>query len=265
MPANPQCPFLITLSPAKRFHEIKAATATASSSSFTLPHFMPQADTLAADLQKLSANDISQLMDISDAIATLNHQRYQDYQPLQHTAYPAGYLFAGDAYKTLDMASFSDEAINRCQTSLFILSGLYGLLRPLDLIQPYRLEMGSRTKSYLGSDLYAYWGNQLADHVNQHASKYALTHHINLASSEYAKALPKHAIDIPTIDIVFGEPKGQDFKVVGIKAKKARGLMTRYILTQPCKTLEDIRAFSDGYSLSTHHSTSTRLVFIATA
>ena len=111
-------------------------------------------------------------MDISDAILYIESSTYQDYQPQQHTL-PSWLPFCWRCLQTLDMASFSDEAINRCQTSLFILSGLYGLLEPLDLIQPYRLEMGSRTKSYLGSDLYAYWGNQLADHVNQHVSNYA--------------------------------------------------------------------------------------------
>ena len=254
-------PFLITLSPAKKFHPIDMADRTTA----TTPLFIEMADALADNLKRMSISDLQKIMDISTSIAELNHQRYQTYHPHQVSqGYPAALLFAGDAYKTLDYSTLTP--IQRCtsQDCLFILSGLYGLLRPLDMIQPYRLEMGSRVKPFLGHDLYAYWRNTLTSWLNKYIEKHAFQTHIDLASVEYGKVLDYDHLSIPTTRIVFADQHGSKYRIVGIKAKRARGLMARFVITNSCQSLDDIRQFNHGYCYSEEHSSDEQLVFLST-
>ena len=254
-------PFLITLSPAKKFHSIDMADLTTATS----PLFIEMADALADNLKRMSISDLQKIMDISTSIAELNHQRYQTYHPHQVSqGYPAAALFAGDAYKTLDYSTFTPTQRRTSQDCLFILSGLYGLLRPQDMIQPYRLEMGSRVKPFLGHDLYAYWRSTLTAWLNQHIAQHAFQMHIDLASVEYGKALDHDRLSIPTIRIVFADEQASQYRVVGIKAKRARGLMARFLITHSCQSVDDIRQFNHGYAYSEMHSDNTQMVFLST-
>ena len=250
--------FIITMSPAKKF----ASSFEKPSIETSEPHFIRAADDLADKLRKLSKEDLQKTMSISDAIAELNHQRYQSYQDKFKYGDPCGLLFAGDAYKSLELASFSPEALTRAQSSLFIISGLYGLLRPLDKIQPYRLEMGSRIKSFLGFSLPEYWRKLLTDHINTIAESEGKTHHLNLASQEYSQSIDKQRLTIPSVNFVFATPNPNGYKIIGIKAKKARGTMIRFLLTKPAVSLDDIRSFKQGYAYSEAHSTEDTYVFL---
>ena len=254
-------PFLITLSPAKKFHPI----ASAHGAPFSSPQFLSQADVLASKLKNLSASELAKTMDISEAIADLNYQRYQDYQVNQSdNGYPACCLFAGDAFKTFDFDSLTVNQQSIAQSHLVILSGLYGFLRPLDLIQPYRLEMGSRVRPYLGHDLYEFWRSQLTQSLTSYINDHAITTHINLASQEYAKVIDQSQLPCPTIRITFADSHETGFRVVGIKAKRARGLMARHIITTQPKSIEDLKQFNNGYTHSEAHSTQGEIVFLST-
>ena len=255
-------PFLITLSPAKKFHPI----ASARGAPFSSPQFLSQADVLASNLKKLSASELAKTMEISEAIADLNYQRYQDYQLNQSdTGYPACSLFAGDAFKTLDFDSLKANQQSIAQSHLVILSGLYGFLRPLDLIQPYRLEMGSRVRPYLGHDLYEFWRSQLTQSLSSYINDHAITTHINLASQEYAKVIDQSELPCPTIRITFADSHESGYRVIGIKAKRARGLMARYIMMTQPKSLKELKQFNTGYTHSKAHSSDGEIVFLSNA
>ncbi|MEC8881930.1 MAG: YaaA family protein [Pseudomonadota bacterium] len=250
--------FIITMSPAKKF----ASSFDTPSIDMSQPHFLSLADELADKLRKLSKEDLQKTMSISDAIASLNHLRYQSYQDKFKHGDPCGLLFAGDAFKSLELASFSTEDLTRAQSSLFIISGLYGLLRPLDKIQPYRLEMGCKIKSFLGFSLPEYWQKTLTDHINTIANSEGKTHHLNLASQEYSQSIDQHRLSIPSINFVFATPNPNGYKIIGIKAKKARGAMIRFLLTKPAVSLNEIRSFAQGYTYSKSHSTDDTYVFL---
>ena len=255
----PHAPFLITLSPAKRFHD----DLPACDIPFTQPLFLSTADQIAASLKTLRAEDLKTMMSISDTIANLNVQRFQSYQAnAKGLGTPAAYLFAGDAYRSLEFQSLQKDDVLYAQDCLMLLSGLYGLLRPLDLIQPYRLEMGCNTQSVLNSSLYQLWQQTLVHFLSQHCKAQSMLYHLNLASSEYAKAIPASELSIPTIDLVFATRQGHSYKVIGIKAKKARGTMARYLITHRIQTLDQVQAFQQGYTFSQQHSTYSRFVFL---
>ena len=255
-------PFLITLSPAKKFHALDFQTHHSHSA----PIFLDKADMLASKLKNLSAIELAETMDISPAIAKLNYTRYQSYQPHQTSqGYPACSLFAGDAFKTLDFCSFSPHEKDNAQTHLVILSGLYGFLRPLDLIQPYRLEMGSRLRQFLKHDLYDYWRTDLTQWLSNYIAEHAIHYHINLASQEYAKVIDTSLLPCPTLNIIFADSSDTGYRVIGIKAKRARGLMARFILTQAPQTISDLKSFNVGYQFSEAHSNERQFVFISTA
>lgn len=248
----------IIISPAKSLDfETKAPTTL-----HTKPKFIEQSIQLNKKLKTLSPKQIAELMKISDNLAALNYERNQSWQPnfTLDNAKQAVFSFTGEVYRGLNINSISEEKIPVLQDKLRTLSGLYGLLNPLDLIQPYRLEMGTKLKVKQFENLYKFWGNLLADELNSELKEGELL--VNLASAEYFKAVPKKALKTPMITPVFKELKGDVYKIVAVYAKKARGLMARYLIDTNAETLEDLKAFNiDNYRFSEKLSTETELVF----
>lgn len=248
----------IIISPAKSL-DFKNNAPT---SLHTQPRFLAQSEKLNKTLKALSAKELSALMKISDDLGRLNYQRNQDWQPkftLQN-AKQAVYAFTGEVYRGLDVHSLAEEKIPALQEKLRILSGLYGVLKPLDLIQPYRLEMGTKLKVENAENLYKFWADDLVTSLNSEMKKDELF--VNLASAEYFKAIPKKLLKVPIITPVFKELKGDTYKIVAVYAKKARGLMVRYILDNNIETIEGLKGFNtDGYGFTESLSNKNELVF----
>ena len=201
-------------------------------------------------------------MKISPALADLNYERNQKWhQPFSlENSKQAIYAFTGEVFKGIDVNSLAEEKIPLLQSRLRILSGLYGLLKPLDLIQPYRLEMGTKLNVGEVNNLYKFWDSSLADSLNQEMSEGDLL--INLASTEYFKAVPKKVLKNPMITPVFKEFKSGDYKIVMTYAKRARGLMVRYIIENNINTLEELKGFNtEGYLYTESLSSVSELVF----
>jgi len=251
----------IIISPAKSLDfESKAATRL-----YTQPSFIEDSIKLHKKLKTLSRNKLGDLMKISPALADLNYDRNQNWQPpfSLENAKQAVYAFTGEVFRGIDIESLPEEKISVVQDRLRILSGLYGLLKPLDLIQPYRLEMGTRIKVGKTENLYKFWGNTIANALNEELKDDDLL--INLASSEYFKAVPLKALKalkVPMITPVFKELKNGDYKIVMTYAKKARGFMVRYMIDNDVTTLDELKGFNtEGYGFSETLSTETELVF----
>jgi len=248
----------IIISPAKSLDfENKATTDV-----YTQPRFLEQSEKLNKKLKTLSRKKLSELMKISDDLASLNYDRNQDWQPpfSLDNAKQAVFAFTGEVYRGIDANSISEDKIPVLQDKLRILSGLYGLLKPLDLIQPYRLEMGTKLKVGRKENLYKFWDTTLAESLNEELRDGELL--INLASTEYFKALPKKALKVPMITPVFKDFKNGQYKTIMTFAKKARGLMVRYIIDNNVETLEELKGFDvEGYGFSEEMSTETELVF----
>ncbi|MDE1207518.1 peroxide stress protein YaaA [Tenacibaculum larymnensis] len=248
----------IIISPAKSLDfENKATTDV-----YTQPRFLEQSEKLNKKLKTLSRKKLSELMKISDDLASLNYDRNQDWQPpfSLDNAKQAVFAFTGEVYRGIDANSISEDKIPVLQDKLRILSGLYGLLKPLDLIQPYRLEMGTKLKVGRRENLYKFWDTTLAESLNEELQDGELL--INLASTEYFKALPKKALKVPMITPVFKDFKNGQYKTIMTFAKKARGLMVRYIIDNNVETLEELKGFDvEGYGFSEEMSTETELVF----
>lgn len=248
----------IIISPAKSLDfESKATTDV-----YTQPRFLEQSEKLNKKLKTLSRKKLSELMKISDDLASLNYDRNQDWQPpfSIDNAKQAVFAFTGEVYRGIDANSISEDKIPVLQDKLRILSGLYGLLKPLDLIQPYRLEMGTKLKVGRRENLYKFWDTTLAESLNEELEDGELL--INLASTEYFKALPKKALKVPMITPVFKDFKNGQYKTIMTFAKKARGLMVRYIIDNNIETLEELKGFNvEGYGFSEEMSTETELVF----
>lgn len=248
----------IVLSPAKSLDfESKALTSL-----HTQPAFLNSSEQLNTRLRELSAEDISKLMKISDDLGRLNNQRNEEWElPFSiNNAKQAVYSFTGDVYKGLEIATLSKEKIPVLQNTLRILSGLYGILKPLDLIQPYRLEMGTKLTVASYKNLCEFWGNQITEYLNNEMEDDELF--INLASNEYFKVIKQKELKVPVITPVFKELKGDKYKIVAFYAKRARGLMARYIIDNNCKTIEDLKGFNlDNYRFTENLSSETELVF----
>lgn len=231
----------------------------------TLPFFSSQIQTLAAHMKTLSRSDLETLMNISPKLSALNHQRYQDFAgnfTLENSK-QALLAFKGDVYQGILVDEYSDEDFNFAQNHLRILSGLYGLLRPLDLIQPYRLEMGTRLSGPWGNTLYHFWDNQITEHLDHDikASKGAPLL-VNLASNEYVKAVRASTLKADMLNIVFKENKAGTLKVIGIHAKRARGLMVDFIIRNRIDDPENLKDFSgNGYGYSPELSDEKEWVF----
>lgn len=251
---------LVVLSPAKTLDFETPAPFPA----FSQPDLLAESQLLIKHCQQLSMQDIASLMKVSDKIAGLNVARFAQWQvPFSlDNAKQAVFAFQGDVYTGLQAATLSEEALNYAQKHLRILSGLYGLLRPLDLMQAYRLEMGVRLENERGGNLYQFWGSIITEALNQALQVQGDQLLINLASNEYFKAVKKKELQGEIITPVFKDHKNGKYKVVSFYAKKARGLMARYIIEQQLTSLEQIKAFAvDGYYFVENESTETELVF----
>lgn len=225
-----------------------------------LPKMLPETLELIKTLKKLSQNDISKLMDISEKLAKLNHERFQNFSKnfITQNSKPAIFAFKGDVYEGLDIETLSKKQIELAQQKIAILSGLYGLLQPLDLIQPYRLEMGTSLKVGKATNLYKFWGDKISNQINK-LEKNTI---INLASNEYFKAVAIKNISAKIVEVNFMEGKNGSFKTIGIFAKKARGLMARYIVQNNISKIADIKTFDiDGYKFNTKLSDDQKLIF----
>ncbi|WP_397445815.1 peroxide stress protein YaaA [Polaribacter sp. R77954] len=248
----------IIISPAKSLDfESKVPTSL-----HTQPRFLEQSEKLNKKLKTLSKNKLSDLMSISDDLASLNYERNQQWATpfTPENAKQAIYAFTGAVFQGIDANSLSEEKIPLLQDRLRILSGLYGLLKPLDLIQPYRLEMGTKIKVGRRDNLYKFWDEDLAKSLNDELEDDELL--INLASTEYFKALPKKVLKVPMITPVFKDFKNGQYKTIMTYAKMARGYMVRYIIDNNVKTLEELKGFNiEGYGFSEELSSGNELVF----
>lgn len=237
----------IVISPAKSLDY----TSQLPTERATQPIFLEQAEILNAKLATKSKNVVKKLMGISDNLAELNHQRYQDFSiPFtKENARPAVYAFSGDVYTGLDAYTMPEDKLEVLQDKLRILSGMYGLLKPLDLMQAYRLEMGTELKINRKKNLYGYWGDTLTNALNDELKEEELF--INLASKEYFKAIQPKKLKVPVISPVFKDYKNGKLKIISFFAKKARGSMVRYIIDHNVETLEQLKGFNtDGYGFS---------------
>jgi cytoplasmic iron level regulating protein YaaA (DUF328/UPF0246 family) len=253
---------LIVLSPAKTLDE---NASTPSGATLTSPRFFRETHALVAALQTLSEKELAALMDISPKLAALNHARYANFPASSKakSCKPAAYMFRGDVYTGLDIDSLPSKALPYMQQHLRILSGLYGVLRPLDAMYPYRLEMGTSLKNPRGKDLYAYWGSQIAETLNHDAEAAGTDTLINLASQEYAGAIDRRALKLHEVEVQFKEKKGNKLQVIGLFAKKARGQMARYILERQPKKPKDLQGFcADGYRFEPELSTASSMLFV---
>lgn len=220
---------LVVLSPAKKLDWSQRGTPAA----LTAPDFQQDAVALAQEARKIGADGLKELMKISDNLAQLNHTRFEEFAcaPAPEATRPPIYAFNGDTYTGLDAASLDADALDWAEGHLRILSGLYGLLRPFDAMQPYRLEMGSRLKTARGASLYDYWGSRIAEALNETADAAGSDIVVNCASQEYFGAVDCKALHPRVIAPVFKEQReGETPKIVSFFAKKARGAMARFIL-----------------------------------
>ncbi|UWX54096.1 peroxide stress protein YaaA [Maribacter litopenaei] len=222
---------------------------------FTQPIFLEEAEKLNKVLAKKKPKALSELMSISDNPAQLNWERNQNFKTpfTRDNAGPAVYAFNGDVYQGLDAYTIEAGKLEDLQNTLRILSGLYGILKPLDLIQPYRLEMGTSLKIGRKKNLYEFWKKQLTEHLNSELEEGELF--INLASNEYFNVIDQKKLKVPVITPVFKDWKNDKLKVISFFAKKARGSMVRYILDNNAKSLQDIKGFDlDDYQYSQEHT-----------
>jgi hypothetical protein len=230
----------------------------------TLPDFVQDSARLIEVLRRQSPQQIASLMDISDPLAALNVARYQAWSPkfTERNARQAVFAFNGDVYDGLRGRELGATDLAWAQQHLRILSGLYGLLRPLDLLQPYRLEMGTALKVGAAANLYQYWGSRLAEALNVALAADKTPVVINLASQEYSRAVDRKALKARMIDCVFEEWRGNGWKIVSFSAKKARGLMARYAITHRVETPRRLERFDlEGYAFDPTASQPERLVF----
>lgn len=230
---------LIVVSPAKKMDMDPVEGVTP-----TRPSFQAEADELAGVARDLSAGDLQKLMKISDSLARLNADRFRDFGAMDEK--PAALAFAGDTYQGLEAASLDADEMAWAQDHLRILSGLYGVLRPLDAIQPYRLEMGSRLKNARGKTLYDYWGDRISGALNAQADSVGTDVLVNCASQEYFGAVDPDALNLRVITPVFMENKAGTPKIVSFYAKRARGAMARFIIQRRLTDAEGIKEFDTG-------------------
>ena len=248
----------IVISPAKSLDY----TTALPTQRFTEAQFLNKANTIQKTLKKKKPKDLMELMDISEKLADLNWQRNQNWAlPFTpENARPAVYAFNGDVYTGLDAYTIPTDKLDVLQDQLRILSGLYGILRPLDLMQEYRLEMGTSIAIGTKKNLYEFWKKTITDALNKELTKDELF--INLASNEYFSAVDTKALKVPVITPEFKDYKDGKLKMISFFAKKARGLMVRYIIDTNAKSLEDLKGFNyEGYAFDANLSKGNTLVF----
>ncbi|MGR5264699.1 peroxide stress protein YaaA [Photobacterium damselae] len=251
---------LIVVSPAKTL-DYESPLVTEQ---YTLPELTEHSQQLIEVCRELTPMDIAHLMKVSDKIAGLNAARFAEWVPTftPENARPAMFAFKGDVYTGLAAETMTDEQIAYAQQHFRMLSGLYGLLRPLDLMQPYRLEMGTKLENPRGANLYQFWGNIITDKVNLALAEQGDDILVNLASNEYFKSVKPKQVKGTIITPVFKDAKKGQYKVISFYAKKARGLMARYIIDNQIDSIEKLKEFdAAGYYFVAAESTATELVF----
>lgn len=252
---------LIVLSPAKSLDYETPVKVKKS----TLPEFASESAKLIADLKTLSPQEVAKLMSLSDPLAALNVGRFRDWSTkfTEKNSKPAIFAFNGDVYEGFDASTLNAKAIDFAQDHVRILSGLYGLLRPLDLMQPYRLEMGTAFKNSRGKDLYAFWGDRITKVIKEQLqSQKKNPVLLNLASEEYFKVLQPKDLGFPVIAPIFQDAKDGKYKIISFYAKRARGLMTRFVVENRITDPADLRDFNlEGYRYSAADSKPDRPVF----
>ncbi|MBL1280025.1 MAG: peroxide stress protein YaaA [Fluviicola sp.] len=250
---------IVLLSPAKAIDTKK----TLKTDDFSIPIFMDEADSLVKKLKKFSSKKIREMMHLSKDLSDLNHQRYQDWKNevvLSENTCKVSAVFNGEAFRGFDAPSMTGKELKTAQKTVRILSGLYGILKPLDLIYPYRLEMGTRwAVTPSKTNLYKFWGSKIADAINEENDDGII---VNLASNEYFKAVDKKAIQGRIITPSFKEFKNGEYKVIMVYAKKARGFMARYIVKNNIKNPEELKLFdTEGYQFDANLSEGDNWVF----
>ncbi|MDH1265175.1 peroxide stress protein YaaA [Pseudomonas sp. GD03944] len=252
---------LMVISPAKTLdYETPPATTR-----YTQPEHLDHAQDLIAQLRDFSPAQIADLMGLSDKLAGLNAARFGSWSPTftPDNAKQALLAFKGDVYTGLDAESFDEADFDFAQKHLRMLSGLYGVLRPLDLMQPYRLEMGTKLSNPRGKDLYAFWGERISGWLNQALADQGDDVLLNLASNEYFGAVKRKALDARIIDTEFRDLKNGQYKIISFYAKKARGLMARYVIKERLTDPQGLKDFTyQGYRYSAEQSTPDNLVFL---
>lgn len=251
---------LVVISPAKNLDY----DSPLPTEQYSQPRMLERAQELVDRCQALSPQELSQLMKISDKLAGLNAARFAEWHtPFSpDNARPAIYAFDGDVYSGLAAEKLSEKAIAYAQEHLRILSGLYGVLRPLDLMQPYRLEMGTKLDTARGHNLYEFWRDEITDMLNEDLAAVDSDVVVNLASQEYFSSVQPKRLNARIVTPVFKDEKNGQFKVISFWAKKARGMMARFIMTEQPKTVSELRQFNAaGYRFNADESSDNELVF----
>ena len=252
---------IIVLSPAKTLdYEFQ------TDGNHSVPSFLSQSSKLIGQLKKKEPKDIASLMGLSDKLATLNYDRYQSWtasKKASNDSKPSLLVFKGDVYQGLQAEDLTKKEMNFAQKHVRILSGLYGILRPLDLMKPYRLEMGTKLETSQGKNLYEFWGDKIQKNVLDELKNQKSDLLINLASKEYFTVLGKVPEDVNVISPAFKDYKNGKYKIISFYAKKARGLMARWIIQNKVTDFENLKDFDvEGYKYSKAESTSTTPVFL---
>ena len=229
------------------------------------PLFLDKSEELIGVLKKMKPSKLSSLMNISQSLSELNYNRYQDWSlPFElNNSKQALFAFTGDVFKGIEVGSLDKKDINYAQGSLMILSGLYGILKPLDLMQPYRLEMGTKLKNKAGSNLYSFWGDVITTFINEELDKSDTSILLNLASNEYFKSVKAKNINGTIVTPSFLDYKNGEYKMISFFAKKARGMMVNYQIKNQISNIEDLKGFDyGGYQFNADRSTENNLVFL---
>ena len=252
---------LMVISPAKTL-DFETPPTTAR---YTQPQYLDHSQELITQLRELTPAQISELMHLSDKLAGLNAARFGSWTPAftLENAKQALLAFKGDVYTGLQADTLNEAQLTYAQDHLRMLSGLYGLLRPLDLMQPYRLEMGTRLPNARGKDLYAFWGTRISEWLNEALAEQGDDLLLNLASTEYFSAVKRAALKARIIDTEFKDLKNGQYKIISFYAKKARGMMSRFVITERINNPDDLKQFDvQGYRFSSEQSTGDKLVFL---
>ncbi|GFM86232.1 UPF0246 protein [Pseudomonas cichorii] len=252
---------LMVISPAKTLdYETPPTTER-----YTQPQYLDHSQELITQLRELTPAQIGELMHLSDKLSGLNAARFGSWTPAftPENAKQALLAFKGDVYTGLQAETLTDAQLSYAQDHLRMLSGLYGLLRPLDLMQPYRLEMGTKLANARGKDLYAFWGTRISEWLNQALAEQGDDLLLNLASTEYFSAVKRSALKARIIDTEFKDLKNGQYKIISFYAKKARGMMSRFVISEQINTPEALKEFdAQGYRYSVEQSTPDKLVFL---
>ncbi|MGK5027284.1 peroxide stress protein YaaA [Janthinobacterium sp. RB2R34] len=249
---------LIVLSPAKSL-DLETPPTTSLHST---PDFLDHCAQLIERMRQFSPAEVGSLMGISDALSVLNVARYASWTPELTDARQAIMAFNGDVYAGFEARTLEPAQLDYAQSQVRILSGLYGLLRPLDLIHPHRLEMGTRLSTARGKDLYAFWGDTITDALNRTASEKKAKVLVNLASEEYFKSVKPRQLNVPVISPVFEDWKNGKYKIISFYAKRARGMLARYAAVHQIRDPEQLKQFDvDGYAYVPDASNDSKWVF----